>query len=70
VPATFWRNRDAFVRDLRGADDEQLRFMHGWATEREANADRRGMGRNPKARRDFRLCREAAEAEMERRGIG
>jgi hypothetical protein len=37
------------------------------ATERERSSDAKGAGRNPKARRFWRLKREAVEAEIQRR---
>jgi hypothetical protein len=38
-----------------------------FARQRERAADEPGMGRNPKARRQFRILRELAEAEAEKR---
>jgi hypothetical protein len=37
------------------------------ARERERSSERSGMGRNPKAARDWRERRKAAEAELRRR---
>ena len=64
-----WASLERFERDARSADEVTLRTMHAWAAERESDADRPGMGRNPKARRHFRLMRQAAEEELDRRGL-
>jgi hypothetical protein len=53
-------------RDLPSLNVDQLRERLKLAREREADSDR-GIGRNPKARRDWRRMREQVEAEMERR---
>lgn len=58
-----------FVADAAAADAAKLREMHDWASGRELNADRPGMGRNPKARRMYRRFRVAAEEELDRRGL-
>jgi hypothetical protein len=60
---------DTWDRDLAGLSDKQLAERHRLAAEREEDSDARGKGRNPKARREWRLRREAVEAEMERRGL-
>jgi hypothetical protein len=49
--------------------DDQLRDRRDLFAFREADADQRGSGRNPKARRQFRLERERVEVEMARRGL-
>jgi hypothetical protein len=38
--------------------------MLAWASEHEESADRRGLGRSPKARRMFRLMRVAAQSRL------
>jgi hypothetical protein len=64
----WWRNEQAFCRDLPGASAERLAEMLRWATDGERAADAPGMGRSPKVRRMFRMMRVAAEAETARRG--
>ena len=54
-------------RDLRGLTDEQLRDRLALAEAFERSSMRKGMGRNPKAARDWRERRDQVEAEMERR---
>lgn len=51
------------------ASDSQLLAMRTWAAERASEADRRGMGRNPRARRLYRKLHDAAGAEVEQRGL-
>lgn len=55
--------------DLPGLDNTALKERWELAHDREADADLPGMGRNPKARRDWRKRRLVVEAEMERRGL-
>ena len=43
--------------------------MAVWSSDHEASADASGLGRNPKARRHFRKMREAAQEELDRRGL-
>ncbi len=69
VARLWWSDVDSFEHELRSATDERLMEMHRWATEREQGADRPGMGRNPKARRLFRTMRQAAEQQLEKRGL-
>ena len=57
-------------RDLRGLSECQLRDRLRLAREREASSLSKGMGRNPKAAREWRRRREAVEAELERRATG
>lgn len=54
----------AFAAELPRSSDKDLLQMRDWALRREQAADAPGTGRNPKARRQFRLQRELAEAEM------
>jgi hypothetical protein len=65
----FWKSEREFVADLKSADDVKLAEMQRWAAAREEDADRPGMGRNPKARRRFRQFKLAAEDELDRRGL-
>lgn len=65
----WWSDVDSFTRGLRSATDERLTEMHRWATEREQDSGRPGMGRNPKARRMFRQMRQAAEQQLDERGL-
>ncbi len=65
----FWKSLDHFRREMASADDERLVVMRDWAAGREQSADASGMGRNPKARRSFRLMREAAEEALDARGL-
>lgn len=65
----FWSDLAAFERDAGSADEATLRAMRDWAAGRESRADRPGRGRNPKARRLFRQMRQAAEQELDRRGL-
>ena len=58
---------ETWDRDLPGLTDEQLAERLQLATERERDSDAKGSGRNPKARRFWRLKGEAVEAELERR---
>jgi hypothetical protein len=43
--------------------------MQDWARGHELSSDSKGPGRNPKARRMYRQMREAADAELDRRGL-
>ena len=60
----LWMSVTEFERDLKSATPDRVREMHRWAAAREAAADRPGLGRNPKARRMFRLMRVAAEIRL------
>jgi hypothetical protein len=62
-----WKLLDHWDDDLRGLSDDQLKERLALARERERSSERKGMGRNPKATRDWRLRRQAVEAEMGRR---
>jgi hypothetical protein len=63
-----WKGLREWERDLPNLTVEQLRERLKLAREREVHSDRKGMGRNPKARRDWRIMREQVEAELNRRG--
>ena len=65
----WWKSVDAFTADLPGADEARLREMRGWAEQQERSSDAPGMGRNPRARRQFRQMRDAADSELDRRGL-
>lgn len=65
----WWQDVTTFVRDLRPASDERLSEMYDWAALREADCDRPGRGRNPKARRMYRLMKDAAAERLDERGL-
>jgi hypothetical protein len=69
VAKLWWQSVDQFVADVRRADDDRLREMRDWARGQEQDSDRKGMGRNPKARRQYKQMRAAAEDELDRRGL-
>ena len=62
-----WKLLDNWEKNLPGLSDQQLQERVRFASQREADSVRPGMGRNPKAARMWREKREAAEAELERR---
>ena len=64
----WWKNLTDFERDLTSADEKKVRAMFSWARLKENSAAAPGMGRNPKARRHYRLMRVAAQEELARRG--
>ena len=43
--------------------------MRDWAEQQQRSSDAPGMGRNPRARRQFRQMRDAADFELDRRGL-
>ncbi|GEM_PF-5400363 len=61
-----WKLLENWERDLPSLSIEQLRERLKLARDREAESGR-GMGRNPKAKRDWRRMREQVEAELDRR---
>lgn len=65
----WWKSVDAFLADLPGANEARLREMRDWAEQHQASSDAPGMGRNPRARRQFRQMRDAADAELDQRGL-
>ena len=69
VAKVWWQSVDQFTADAQRADDNRLREMRDWALAEERDSDRKGMGRNPKARRLFRQMQEAADEELDRRGL-
>lgn len=69
VAKLSWHSLDEFKADANRVDDDRLSEMRGWALAGEQDADRPGTGRNPKARRLYRQMREAADEELDRRGL-
>lgn len=65
----WWKSVEAFRADFAGADNAAVREMRAWAESHERLSDQRGMGRNPRARRQFRQMRDAANEELDRRGV-
>ena len=65
----WWQSIEQFVADVHRADDDRLREMRDWARDHERHSDQKGLGRNPKARHMFRQMREAADEELDRRGL-
>jgi hypothetical protein len=62
-----WKNSlKHWDRDLRGISEQQLQERLRMAHERERSSEE-GMGRNPKAARDWRARRKAVEEELARR---
>lgn len=62
-----WGLLDHWERDLPGLTLDQLHERLAMAKDYEVSSMQRGMGRNPKAARDWRRRRSAVEAELERR---
>jgi hypothetical protein len=64
-------SRSALIRnwdkDLAGLDEKQLGERLALARDFEARSMKKGMGRNPKAAREWRRMCDAVEAEIERR---
>jgi len=66
----FWTNVERFTADAITASDDKLREMHSWAAQKEVDAMDTRLGvRAPKARRTFRRMRNAAERQLEQRGL-
>ena len=66
----WWKSVDAFTADLPGASETRLREMRDWAEQQQtSSSDTPGMGRNPRARRQFRQMRDAADSELDRRRV-
>ena len=66
--ANKWRSMlKPWDRDLPGLTTEQLESRARFARTREHNALAKGLGRNPKAAREWRAKRRAVEDEIERR---
>jgi len=66
VGKLWWGSVEAFVGDLEHADDHRLQAMAEWAGDHETSAD---ASRSVKARRHFHKMRQAAERELDRRGL-
>ncbi|MFI9354520.1 hypothetical protein [Streptomyces lydicus] len=64
-----WKLYDNWSAELTGLTIEQLRERRDFAGRRSQYAEARGMGRNPKAARDWRKKLLAVENELLRRGI-
>ena len=62
-----WKILNTWESDLPGLTDEQLREGHELAVRYELSSMRKGLGRNPKAARDWRRRRDQVELQMERR---
>jgi hypothetical protein len=67
VRVSRWKMLKTWDRDLPGLTREQLEERLTLAREYEADSARRGIGRAPKARREWRRRRESVEAEFQRR---
>lgn len=65
-----WKLYDNWYADLPGLTPEQLRERRNLAAQRAGDAVAQGMGRNPKAARDWRERLRAVEDELLKRGIG
>jgi hypothetical protein len=64
-----WKLYDNWYADLAGLSVEQLRERRAFAAERAEGAVARGMGRNPKAGREWRQRLRAVDDELLRRGV-
>lgn len=62
-----WKPYDNWHANLAGLTVEQLRERRELAAQRAQDAAARGMGRNPKAARDWRKKLHAVEDELLRR---
>ncbi|MFF2364835.1 hypothetical protein ACFVU0_19400 [Streptomyces sp. NPDC058122] len=64
-----WKLYDNWYDDVAGLTVEQLRERRAFAVQRAQDAAARGMGRSPKAARDWRERLRAVDDELVRRGI-
>lgn len=64
-----WMLYDNWYADLVGLSVEQLRERRAFAAQRAESAVVRGMGRNPKAAREWRERLRAVDDELLRRGV-
>lgn len=64
-----WKLYDNWYADLAGLSVEQLRERRAFAAQRAEGAVARGMGRNPKAAREWRQRLRAVDDELVRRGV-
>ncbi|WP_329396874.1 hypothetical protein OHA45_22890 [Streptomyces lydicus] len=62
-----WKLYDNWSAELTGLTVEQLPERRDFASRRAQHAGARGMGRNPKAARDWRTKLQAVETELLRR---
>lgn len=69
VAKVWWSSLEKFETDLGSATNARDQEMRDWAETHERSADAPGTGRNPRARRQFRRMRDAADAELDRRGL-
>ena len=67
VSKMWWKSVDAFTADLPGANEARLREVRIGPS--RCSSDAPGMGRNPRARRQFRQMRHAADSELDRRRL-
>jgi hypothetical protein len=63
-----WKLYDNWDADLSGLTIEQLVERRAFADQRQRQAETQGLGRNPKAARDWRNKRQAVDEELRRRG--
>jgi hypothetical protein len=61
----WWKSVEAFAADLPGASDARVREMRTGPSSTSGRRTTPGMGRNPRARRQFRQMRDAADAELD-----
>ncbi|WP_327724887.1 hypothetical protein [Streptomyces europaeiscabiei] len=64
-----WKLYDNWHADLAGLSVEQLRERRAFAAQRVEGAVARGVGRNPKAAREWRERLRAVDDELLRRGV-
>jgi hypothetical protein len=64
-----WTTLDDLRADMVSATNDTLTEMRRWAADKERRADAPGKARNPRARRLFRQMGDAADAELDRRGL-
>jgi hypothetical protein len=62
-----WKQLNTWAKDVLGLSDAKLAEYLELARNFEASSMRKGMGRNPKAAREWRHRRRIVEEEMERR---
>ncbi|MFJ4645922.1 hypothetical protein ACIP6Q_20590 [Streptomyces bobili] len=65
-----WKLYDNWYADLPSLSAEQLRERRAFAAQRVEHAAARGMGRSPKAARQWREMLRAVEDELARRDTG
>lgn len=62
-----WKRQEDFFAELKFAPDSRVYAMRDWAAQGEARVSSGGRHNNPKARREWKELRAAADAEIERR---